>query len=644
MAKASLRSLTDAQLRGKRALVRVDFNVPLDARRHITDDTRMRAAVPTIEYLLSRGARVVLLSHFGRPKGKPEPQFSLAPVARHLNDLLPQKVAFSDSLDLAALARSTAPLVLVENTRFFPGEEKNDDALARQFAQLGDLFVNNAFGAAHRAHASTEGVAHHLHPAVAGLLMERELDYLGRALDRPDRPFVSILGGAKISGKIDVLEALLPKVDGMLVGGAMASTFFRAMGLETGTSLVEPDRVEMAQTLLERWGPRLTLPHDVMVAPSLECAGHGPRREAGRHSQERSGLRHRSRVNGLVQPGDSVGAHRVVERPDGRVREIPIRRRDQRHRRSHGHGHGARRDDDRRRRGFGGGGGASRSRYPNDPRLDRRRRFARVSRRQGAARCGGARRRVSAQRILAANWKMHLGPQAALAYMQVFLEAYPAPLPGRTVVFAPPAASLSAVANAVRGRSDLTVGAQNIHWEEKGALTGEMSGLIAREAGAAIALVGHSERRRKFGETDADTARKCAAAVRVGLTPMLCVGETDDERQVGRTSDVVARQLRAGLSELSPDAIRHAMVAYEPVWAIGTGRNATPEDAALVHAFLRTVLAELVGEHALGIPILYGGSVSTANCRTLLSADNVDGLLVGGASLDPIGWAEIART
>jgi phosphoglycerate kinase len=283
---ASVRQLTDAQLRGARALVRVDFNVPLDDRGHVIDDTRMRAAVPTIEYLLQHGARVVLLSHLGRPKGRPESQFSLGPVARHLRELIPQKVTFSDSLDFPTLLKASraltdqAPVLLVENTRFFPGEEKNDDALAGEFAQLGDLFVNDAFGAAHRAHASTEGVARHLRPAVAGLLLEKELDYLGRTLSDPPRPFVAILGGAKISGKIDVIEALLPKVDGLLLGGAMASTFFRAMGLETGTSLVEDDRVAMAKQLLDRAGPRLTLPHDVVVAASLDGQSHVVKRDA----------------------------------------------------------------------------------------------------------------------------------------------------------------------------------------------------------------------------------------------------------------------------------------------------------------------------------------------------------------------------
>jgi len=274
MNKKTVRDLRADQLRGKRALVRVDFNVPLDDQRRVTDDTRIRAALPTIELLLERGARVILLSHLGRPKGKPEQKYSLDTVGRKLEELLPkQRVTFVESTDtdeaLKTTRDSSCDVVLLENTRFLGGEETNDPRLARALAQLGDLYVNDAFGTAHRAHASTEGLAHHLRPAVAGLLMEKELEYLGRALANPKRPFVAILGGAKISGKIDVIENMLPKVDRMLVGGAMACTFFKALGLETGKSLVEEDRIDMARLLAQR-SDKLLLPVDAVVAASLE--------------------------------------------------------------------------------------------------------------------------------------------------------------------------------------------------------------------------------------------------------------------------------------------------------------------------------------------------------------------------------------
>lgn len=272
----TIKDLSPAEVKGKRALVRVDFNVPLDEQGGVADDTRVRAAVPTIQALLKAGARVVLFSHLGRPKGKPDPKYTLAPVAPVLAAALGGKVKVTfvphvvgAEAEAATRALGEGEVCLLENTRFEPGEEKNDAALAQAFAKLGDLFVNDAFGAAHRAHSSTEGVTKHLRPAVAGLLMEKELDYLGGALEKPKRPFIAILGGSKISGKIDVIEALLPKVDGILVGGAMACTFYKAMGFETGKSLVEPDRVEMAKDLMDRAEYRLTLPHDATVAPAI---------------------------------------------------------------------------------------------------------------------------------------------------------------------------------------------------------------------------------------------------------------------------------------------------------------------------------------------------------------------------------------
>ena len=272
MKKRSLRDLPAEALDGKRALVREDFNVPLKDGA-VTDDGRLRAALPTLTYLREKGARVVILSHLGRPKGGPEPKYSLRQIVRDLERLLGVPIEFIPDPAQGVPATRQLPrggVALVENTRFWPGEETNDADLARTFAELGDIYVNDAFGSAHRAHASTEGVAHLLKPAVAGFLMEKELKYLGDTLRHPKRPFVAVIGGAKISGKIDVLDALLPRVDEILIGGAMACTFLVAMGLSVGSSLVETDRVAMARALLERGGKKLILPRGAVVAPSLE--------------------------------------------------------------------------------------------------------------------------------------------------------------------------------------------------------------------------------------------------------------------------------------------------------------------------------------------------------------------------------------
>jgi phosphoglycerate kinase len=273
--KRTLRDLPAAALDGKRALVRVDFNVPLK-NGVVSDDSRIRAALPTIRFLRDKGARVVLLSHLGRPKGGvAEPKFSLKQIVHEVERLVGAPVEFIADPAAGVAATRRLPrggVALVENTRFWPGEEANDPALAQTFAALGDFYVNDAFGAAHRAHSSTAAVAQILKPAVAGFLMEKELRYLGDALAAPKRPFIAVLGGAKISGKIDVIEALLPRVDAILIGGAMACTFLVAMGLEVGKSLVEPDRVDLARALLAKGGAKLILPRGAGVAPSIERA------------------------------------------------------------------------------------------------------------------------------------------------------------------------------------------------------------------------------------------------------------------------------------------------------------------------------------------------------------------------------------
>jgi triosephosphate isomerase len=247
--------------------------------------------------------------------------------------------------------------------------------------------------------------------------------------------------------------------------------------------------------------------------------------------------------------------------------------------------------------------------------------------------------------IFAANWKMNLTPTQASEFVRLFTAAYP-PHDDRTVIFFPSALCVSDVRAVLEGgaRTDIRVGVQNVHTEEKGAFTGETSAAMAADAGASYVLVGHSERRHVFGETDAQTAQKCARVEAHGLTPMLCVGEKIEQRERGETEAVVLHQLRTGLSLLSDEEVLETVIAYEPVWAIGTGRTATPADATAVHRVIRGALVELVGEGAAEIPILYGGSVTTANAASLLAADEVDGVLVGGASLDLAGWAKICTS
>ncbi len=245
--------------------------------------------------------------------------------------------------------------------------------------------------------------------------------------------------------------------------------------------------------------------------------------------------------------------------------------------------------------------------------------------------------------VLAANWKMNIGPAEARAFIAAFT-ARSVPRTDRTIIFFPPALSVTTVVHALGSRADLAVGVQNIWTEDKGAFTGETSAPMAKGAGARYVLVGHSERRHVFGETDAQTAKKCVAAARHGLVPMLCIGELLSEREAGQTNTVVLRQLRAGIADLSNDVVASMAIAYEPVWAIGTGKTATPADASAVHHEIRVLLRERLGDRADDVPILYGGSVNTANAAVLLGTQEVDGVLVGGASLDVEGWSSICDT
>ncbi|NER48926.1 MAG: phosphoglycerate kinase [Symploca sp. SIO1A3] len=277
MSKKTVAALSESDLAGKKVLVRADLNVPLNDSGAITDDTRIRAALPTIQYLTEKGAKVILCSHLGRPKGKVKEDLRLKPVAGRLSELLGQTVTMCDDCVGEAVAAQVNALAngqvaLLENLRFYAGEEKNDPEFTKQLASLADLYVNDAFGTAHRAHASTEGVTHYLKPSVAGYLIEKELEYLQNAIENPQKPLAAIIGGSKVSSKIGVIETLLEKVDKLLIGGGMIFTFYKARGLSVGKSLVEDDKLELAKTLeakAKEKGVALLLPTDVVVADNF---------------------------------------------------------------------------------------------------------------------------------------------------------------------------------------------------------------------------------------------------------------------------------------------------------------------------------------------------------------------------------------
>jgi phosphoglycerate kinase len=276
--------ITDLDVKGKKVLVRVDFNVPIKEGK-VGDDTRIKAALPTINYLLEQGAAVILCSHLGRPKGEVKPEFSLKPVAAYLETLIEAPVSFvedciGEKVEAAAAALKPGEVLVLENTRFHAGEKKNDPEMAKQLASLAEVFVNDAFGTAHRAHASNTGVTEYL-PSAAGFLLEKEIKYLGNTIASPERPFVAILGGAKVSDKIGVIENLLSKADQILIGGGMANTFFKAQGFDMADSLVEADAIETAKDLLDKAEGKLVLPVDVVIADAFDANANARTMDVG---------------------------------------------------------------------------------------------------------------------------------------------------------------------------------------------------------------------------------------------------------------------------------------------------------------------------------------------------------------------------
>ncbi|MCI2098725.1 MAG: triose-phosphate isomerase [Succiniclasticum sp.] len=635
--------LTDLDVAGKRVLVRVDFNVPQDGEGGITDDNRMRAALPTIQYLIRHRAGVILMSHLGRPKGKVNPKYSLAPVARHLEELLGQPVAFAadcvgPEAEAAAAKLEAGQVLLLENLRFHAEEEKNDLDFAEKLASLADLYVNDGFGVSHRAHASVEGVTHFL-PSAAGFLLEKEIRFLGGAVSHPKRPFAAIIGGAKVSDKIGVLTNLLTKVDKLLIGGGMANTFLAARGVPMGKSLVETDKLEEARRILAEAEVRkieLLLPTDLVMAAEfkadapheVESLDHlnqaymaldiGP---ATCETYAKALADCRTIVwngpmgvfemdafcKGTEKVAEAVAASSAVSIVGGGDSVAAIKKSGLEGKISH----------------ISTGGGASLEYLegkilPGVAALDNVRRF-----------------------LIAGNWKMHKTVEEALDLAQAVVEETNGTM--NEVVLFPSFTALEPVADAIDGRA-VGYGAQDLCWEDAGAFTGAVSGAQIADIGCEYVLVGHSERRTIFGESDEIIARKMAAAYRNNLKPLLCVGETQKERDGGQTEAKITGQLRSALAGVTKAQAALLTVAYEPLWAIGTGKTATAADAQAVCKLIRDELEDLFGEDVTRhIRVLYGGSVNEKNAASFRT-DGIDGVLVGGASLRAGTFAQIVRS
>jgi triosephosphate isomerase len=641
------RSLTDYPIAGKRVLVRVDFNVPL-ADGDVADDTRIRAALPTIKYLLEQGCPVVLASHLGRPKGQVVDDLRLTPVAARLAELLERPVTSADDcvgpeVEGAAAALRPGEVLLLENLRFHAEETANDTGFARRLAGLAEVYVNDAFGTAHRAHASTEGVTHFL-PSLAGLLMTSELESLGRLLREPRRPFVVVLGGLKVSDKVTLIQSMLRLADVILVGGAMANAFLKAKGCEIGRSKGDGDQVAVAAETLAaaaRSACELVLPSDVVIAPSPEAASQSVRVAADAIPSDAMALDigpetvadygQRLLGAGTVYWNGPMGLFEVSEFAEGTravgeaVASSPAIT-------VAGGG-----DTVAAARAFGleerlthvsTGGGAS------------------MEFLEGRALPGvealmdvdAARRR---RPLIAGNWKMYKTRAEAVAHLKEFAPLV-AGADDRDALVCTPFTALETALSETVG-TQVAVGAQTMAALDEGAFTGEVSPTMLAELGVSWVILGHSERRALFAETDVALAAKVRAALDRGMTPILCVGETLEEREMGQTEVKVGRQIEADLINVGQEEAPRLVIAYEPIWAIGTGRTATPEQAQETISCIRAQLRGLFERAADDVRILYGGSVNAGNIDSIMAQPDIDGVLVGGASLDPQQFARIVR-
>ncbi len=637
MAMVEKKSIKDIDVRGKKVIARVDFNVPLDKETgKITDDKRIKGALPTIQYLVEQGAKIILVSHLGRPKSGPESKFSMKPAAERLSELLGRQVLLAadvigEDAKAKAAALNDGDVLMLENVRFHKEETKNEPEFARELASMADIFVNDAFGTAHRAHASTAGLANHL-PSVGGFLIQKELDLMGKALSDPKRPFVAILGGAKVSDKIGVIENLLEKVDTLIVGGGMAYTFLAAQGYNIGNSLCEEDKMDLARTLLAKAsdkGVKFLLPIDSVVGDRfaadaesklIECkslpdgwmgldigkhtialfaeevrkAGtvvwNGPMgvfefepfaegtREIAREVAESGSV-------SIIGGGDSAAAVEILGFAD-QVTHIST------------------------------GGGAALEFLEGkilpgiDCLMDKnpRRTFA------------------------AGNWKMNKGiPSDAVKLIKQLKEKVTEA--ASEIAVGVPFTAIPAALEAC-AYTNIKVAAQNCHDQDSGAYTGEISARMLAEMKVPFVIIGHSERREYFAETDETVNAKLKAALNWGVRPIVCCGESLQQREAGETFDLLRTQIDEAFKNVPEEKTGFITVAYEPIWAIGTGKVASDEQAQEACAFIRSLLAELYNdETAQTMRILYGGSVNAKNAEGLFAQNDIDGGLVGGASL-----------
>ena len=643
------KNIEDIIVSGKRVLVRCDFNVPFDDKGNITDENRIQAALPTIKYLIANGAKVILCSHLGRPKGEFKPEFSLKPVAKRLSELLSKQVVMAEdvigeSAKAAVSAMKDADIVLLENVRYHKEETDNDAGFSKALAELAEVYVNDAFGTAHRAHASTAGVASYL-PAVAGYLMQKEIEIMGEALVTPKRPFVAILGGAKVSDKIGVIENLLDKVDALIIGGGMAYTFLKAKGYQIGQSICENDKLDLAKKLMqkaEEKGVELLLPVGSIVAKEFKADSESKYVPSDVMPEDWMGM---DIGNITVEKFASVirKAQTVIWNGPMGVFEFPKFAEGTKAIAKEVANAGEKNDAITI---IGGGDSVAAVKQ-----LGFADKMTHISTGGGASLeflegkilpgVDALQNKNPRKKIMAGNWKMHTTPAEATALVKELKPLVAGA--DADVVVCPPFVCIPDIKKAIEG-SNIVLGAQNMHFEEQGAYTGEVAPSMLKALDVKYVVIGHSERRQYFGETDESVNKKVHVALKHDLIPIICVGESLEQREKGITNELVKMQTKIALEGLTKDQLKKLVIAYEPIWAIGTGKTATSEQANEVNAVIRQTVQEMFDEDtATHTRIQYGGSVKAANAKELMNMSDIDGGLVGGASLKADEFAKIVN-